>query len=409
MAMPMHSTRSDGNLLTRFVLAVLAFATTNYMRFAGLIGAVVFGAYVFISAASVVIQPDENWDMLPYIAMAGEGSFGGDAAAVHRFAYDAVKDGVSAADYQALTSGDPYREHMAKTPDDFVSMLGMYRVKVLYGVVLKTLFPIVSPVQAVKSISIGSTLAFGLFALLWLRHLKALALAPLVMAAMMLIGVGGAARAGTPDMLSAALMLGGMLAYVQRREIVSAQLLFLAFLARPDNVIFLCLFAFLIVMLNVKAHGALVAFVASFVAYFLISKWAGHPGWWPHLYFSTVFQQLNMNGFHPDFSIAIYLRTFAKALYLSIIGESWFGFALLTVGLWVMTHVAGFKLHSREGVAFAALALSLAAKFVVFPIHDTRVYLPALLPLLLLLMPALLDFGRTTIDNAKQKPAHPSA
>ncbi len=409
MAMPVHSTRSDGNLLTRFVLAALAFVITHYVRFAALIGAVVFGAYVLISAASVVIQPDENWDMLPYIAMAGEGSFGGDAVAVHRFAYDAVRTGVSAADYQVLTTGDPYREHMAKTPDDFVSMLGMYRVKVLYGVVLKTLFPILSPVQAVKAISIVSTLAFGFFALLWLRHLKALALAPLMMAVMMLIGVGGAARAGTPDMLSAALMLGGMLAYVQKRELISAALLFLAFLARPDNIIFLCLFALLIVIFKVKARGALAAFAASFVAYFVISKWAGHPGWWPHLYFSTVFQQLNMTGFHPDFSIAIYLRTFAKAVYLSIIGESWFGFALLTVGLSLMMHVAGFTLQLREGVAFAALALSLAAKFVVFPIHDTRVYLPALLPLLMLLMPALLDFGRTTIDKTKQKSAHPPA
>lgn len=403
MAMPVYSTRTDGNLLTRFVLAALAFVITYYVRFAALIGAVLFVAYVVISAASVVIQPDENWDMLPYIAMAGESSFGGDAVAVHRFAYDAVKDGVSAGDYQALTTGDPYREHMAKTPDDFVSMLGMYRVKVLYGVVLKTLFPILSPVQAVKAISIGSTLAFGLFALLWLRHLKALALAPMVMAAMMLIGVGGAARAGTPDMLSAALMLGGMLAYVQKREVTTASLLFLAFLARPDNVIFLCLFALFVVLFNIKARGVLAAFVAAFVAYFVISKWAGHPGWWPHLYFSTVFQQLNMNGFHPDFSIAIYMRTFAKALYLSVIGESWFGFALLSVGLWLVTYVASFRLQLRDGVAFAALALSLAAKFVVFPIHDTRVYLPALLPLLMVLMSALLAFGQAASAKTTQK------
>jgi hypothetical protein len=405
MAMPVHSTQSEGNVLTRFVLAVLAFVVSGYVRFAGHIGALILGAYVLISAASVVIQPDENWDMLPYVAMAGESSFGGDAVAVHQFAYDAVKDGVSAADYLALTTGDTYREHMSKSPEDFVSMLGMYRVKILYGIALKALFPILSPVQAVKAISIGSMLAFGLFALLWLRQLRALALGPLVMAAMMLIGVGGAARAGTPDMLSAALMLGGMLAFVQKREMVSAVLLFLAFLARTDNIIFLCLFALLIVVFQVKARGALVAFVASFVAYFLISKWAGHPGWWPHLYFSTVSQELNMNGFDPDFSIAVYARTFAKALFLSLIGESWCGFTILTVGLWLTTHVCGFKLQMREGVAFAALSLSLAAKFVVFPIHDTRVYLPALLPLLMLVMPALLAFGQAAIEKAKQNPA----
>ena len=75
------------------------------------------------------------------------------------------------------------------------------------------------------------------------------------------------------------------------------------------------------------------------------------------------------------------------------------------LGLWLMTHLAGFHFQLREGVAFAAIALSIFAKFVVFPIHDTRVYFPALIPLLLLVLPSLQAFGQAAFAHAKLQSA----
>ncbi len=391
--------RSSNNPVMNLAGVVLAFAVASYARFAAIIGALILSAYVVISAASVLIQPQANWDILPYIAVSGEAAHP-DAKSLHDFAYGAVRDGVSAANYDALTTGDDFRQHMAAAPEDFVSLLGMYRVKVLYGKVLGALSHVMSPVDAVHAVSIASTLAFGLFTLLWLSALRAMALAPFVVAVMIMTGFGDAARVGTPDMLCAALFLGGMYAYVRKYEALTAALLFLAFLARPDNIIFATLFALCLVAARQRSIGVMAAFVASFVSYFAVSHYAGHPGWWPHLYFSTIHQQLNMTGFHPDFSAAAYLTAFAKSAYLSLEFNSWVGVALLALGLWFVTHHAGFKMAKREGIAFLALSLSLAAKFVVFPIHDTRVYFPALIPLFLILVPVLQAYARAAAANA---------
>ncbi len=402
MTLLAHSPQTDGNMLARFVTSVLALATQTYARHCAAIGAIVLCAYMLLTAASVVVQPEANWDMLPYIAVAGENAHA-DPAALHAFAYGVVKEGVNASNYRELTTSDAFRLHMSETPDDFVSLLGMYRVKILYTKILESLFPIVSPVTAIYAVSVFSTLAFGAATLLWLRYLKALMLAPFLVGILIMGEFGDAARVGTPDMLCAALLLAGMYAHVRKFEAGSALLLFLAFLARPDNIVFVCLFALLVVTFKLRAPGALIAFAASLVSYFLISNWAGHPGWWPHLYFSTVFQQLNMNGFHPDFSFAIYAKSFAKAAYYSIAFNSWLGVVCLMLGLWLVTHQAGFKVRIREGIAFAALSLSIAAKFMVFPIHDTRVYLPALIPMLLLLLPSVQAFGQAAFAHAKQQ------
>jgi hypothetical protein len=393
-------THMQANKIARLLHDVVVFATATYARFAGAIGSFLICAYVLITAASVLIEPEANWDMLPYIAIAAEGTHPG-AAALHGYAYGAVKQGVTTPSFEALTKGDVFRQHMSDMPDDFVSLLGMYRVKILYVKALGALLPFMAPVSAIHAISVFSTLAFGLFALLWLRSLQALALAPFAAAVMMMAGFGDAARVGTPDMLCAALFTGAMYAYVRKHEFSSAILFYLAFLARPDNVVFVCLFAVLIFIFKIRAPGVLLAFASSLISYFLISHWAGHPGWWPHLYFSTISQQFNMSGFQPSFSAALYFKAFAKAVYHSLEYNSWVGVVVLASGLWLMTHIAGFTLQMREGVAFAALGLSIAAKFVVFPIHDTRVYFAALIPLLLLVLPSLQAFGRAAFAGAQ--------
>ncbi|TIU19269.1 MAG: hypothetical protein E5W53_23015, partial [Mesorhizobium sp.] len=52
---------------------------------------------------------------------------------------------------------------------------------------------------------------------------------------------------------------------------------------------------------------------------------------------------------------------------------------------WYVASRAGFKLDRRAGILFAALVLGVLAKFIVFPIHDTRIYFPNLIPPFLLL------------------------
>lgn len=371
--------------LDRVVGVGLAWGEGTYARLAAPIGAAAFALYILVTAFTAWAMPDANWDMLPYLAIAEEGTYP-DAQALHDYAYNTVKAGVSAGDYKALTDdGGGFRSHMAENAADFHSLLGMYRIKFLYAEILSTMSSVMSPVEAMRLVSVISVLLFGAVVLLWLRSEQALGLAPVLGAVMIVADFGDAARASTPDLLGSALLLGGLYAYVRGREAATAILLFLGFMVRPDNIVFLAVFAVLLVAFRQKAWGALAGFAASFIAYFAISHWAHHPGWWPHLWFSSIEQHYNMDGFEPPFSVAAYLRAFATSLLRAVNMNSWVGVSVLALAGWYTAGRAGFRLDRRAGILFAALVLGALAKFTVFPIHDTRIYFPHLIPPFLLL------------------------
>ncbi|RWK06331.1 hypothetical protein [Mesorhizobium sp.] len=381
---------APANPLDRLTGAGLAWSGGVYARWAAPIAATAFSLYILLTAFTAWFMPDANWDMLPYLAIAEEGAFP-DPQALHDYAYSTVKAGVTAGDYKTLTDdGGGFRSHMTENAADFHSLLGMYRIKFLYAEILSSLSHVVSPVDAMRLVQVFSVLLFGAITLAWLRAEGALALAPVVGAFLIMADFGDAARASTPDLLCSALFLGGLFAYVRGREAATAILLFLAFMARPDNIVFLAIFAVLLVAFRQKAWGALAGFAASFVAYFAISHWAQHPGWWPHLWFSSIEQHYNMDGFEPPFSAAAYLKAFAASVVRAINVNSWVGVSVLALAGWYGLDRAGFRLDRRAGILLAALVLGVLAKFTVFPIHDTRIYFPNLLPPFLLLAAPLM-------------------
>ena len=296
-----------------------------------------------------------------------------------------------AGDYLALTDdGGGYRTRMANDAAAFHSMLPMYRVKFLYAEILAGLSKAMPPVAAMSAVQVFSTLLFGAIVLLWLRSAGALALAPVAAAVLIVAEFAYLARSNAPDMLCSALLLGGLYAHTRQRQVASAILLFLAVLVRPDNVIFVGVFAVLLMAFRQWSPGVLAAAVGSFTAYFAISHWAGHPGWWPHLYFSSVQQQMNMDGFDPAFSVVLYAKAFGSAVVRSLVFNTWVGVAVLALAGWYVTDRAGFRLDRRAGILFAALVLAVLAKFTVFPIHDGRIYFANLIaPFLLLSGPVM--------------------
>ena len=90
----------NDNVLARFASTLLELASRTYVRFASLIGVLIFVGYMAVTIATSFLLPDANWDMLPYLAVAEEGKYP-DPQALHDFAYAAVKEGVSASDYAA--------------------------------------------------------------------------------------------------------------------------------------------------------------------------------------------------------------------------------------------------------------------------------------------------------------------
>ncbi|RWE95320.1 MAG: hypothetical protein EOS81_15735 [Mesorhizobium sp.] len=384
------------NPLERLTGAGLAWGEGAYAKWAASIGAIAFSLYILLTAATAWFMPDTNWDMLPYLAIAEEDAYP-DPQALHDYAYSTVKAGVSAGDYKTLTDdGGGFRRHMTESAADFHSLLGMYRIKFLYAEILSSLSHVVSPVEAMRLVQVFSVLLFGAITLAWLRAEGALALAPIVGAILIMADFGDAASASTPDLLCSALFLGGAFAYVRKREAATAVLLFLAFMARPDNIVFLAIFTVLLIAFRERGWGALAGFAASFIAYFAISHWAQHPGWWPHLWFSTIEQHYNMDGFEPPFSIAAYLKAFAASVVRAVTLNSWVGVSVLALAGWYGLDRAGFRLNRRAGILLAALVLGVLAKFTVFPIHDTRIYFPNLLPPFLLLAAPLMALWATS-------------
>jgi hypothetical protein len=394
-------------LLDRLAGAGLSWGENTYALFAAGIGAAMFSLYILLTAATAWFMPDANWDMIPYIAIAEEGAYP-DAQALHDYVYGAVKAGVSEGEYQSLVDdGGGYRSHMAENATEFHSMLGMYRVKFLYAEVLSTLSKVISPVEAMRAVQVFSVVLFGVIVLLWLRSEGALALAPVVGGVLIVAEFAYAARSSTPDLLCSALFMGGLLAYVRGRQVATALLLFLAFMVRPDNIVFLAIFAVLLIAFRQKSWGALAAFGASFVAYFAISHWAGHPGWWPHLWFSSIEQHYNMDGFDPPFSIAAYLKAFAASVVRAVEFNTWVGVAVAALAGWFAASRAGFKFDRRAGILFAALVLGVLAKFAVFPIHDGRIYFPNLIPPFLLLAgPIMALWGSATAHGQRLAALH---
>lgn len=373
------------SVLDRLGAAAIGVAGDAYARHAALLGAALFSLYMLLTAVTVVILPDANWDMLAYLAVAEEGTHP-DPQALHDFVYGTVKAAVSEGDWRALTDdGGGYRSHMAANAADFHSQLVMYRVKFVYAELLSAASKVMSPVAAMQAIQVFSVLLFGAVTLLWLARQRLMALAPLAAGILMALEFTAAARANSPDLLCAAVMLGALLAYVERREVLTAVLLTLAVAIRPDNVVFAGVLFVLVAAFRVRSIGVVAGFVASAVVYFAVSRWAGHPGWWPHLYFSSVEQQLNMDGFDPAFSVAAYAKAFVNAVVRAIGFNTWVGVAVLALGGWFISARAGFGLDKRAGVLFAAVVLAVLAKFAIFPIHDTRIYLPNLLPPFLLI------------------------
>jgi len=387
------------NIVERLTLPLFDGVVRIYAQNAAALGAAILAAYILATAAIALVRPDANWDMLAYIAVAEESSFS-DAEQLHAYAYDTVKAGVSAEEYRLLVDdGGGFRSHMAQNGKDFVSLLPMYRVKFFYAEVLSTLSSLMSPVTAMRAVSAVSVLLFGAGLLLWLRAAGGLALGPVFAGILMMTEFGATARASSPDLLCAAFMLGGLLAYVQKKEFWAAPLLFLAFLVRPDSIIPLTVLAVMLVVYRVKSPGVLVGFAASLAAYFAISAWAGHPGWWPHLYFSSIEQVRNMDGFDPAFSVLLYARAVVRTVVYMLWHNSWPGAVIVAVGLWLALQRAGISLERRTGVLFAATVLGLAAKFVAFPIHDTRIHFPTLMPLFLLLTPPALSMWERARDR----------
>lgn len=386
------STTSDiGMSGAKAVLAqrLIGWIVALIARNAVTVGAVLFIGFVGLACLASAKLPRANWDLLPYVAASAEARIP-DPVALHLYAYDSVRTAVDADGFDKIVNGDAYRRYQYDNPSAFVSMLPMYRVKALYVSLVSKLAPFTGgEIAAIRLISLLSTLATGLCVGLWLYRERAFAFSPLAIGALMISGYPEIGRLGSPDAMFMALLTFGLYALTQKREAVPALALFLAFLVRSDTIAFLGILAALFVMFRQMSLAAFVAFVAAVIAYSTLSHGAGHPGWWTHFWFSNVSQVLTMEGFHPDFSLSVYLRAVISGLVRSATEQAWPGLLVVLISAWAFLRTVLGRVDLRMEIIFLALVGGVIARFILFPLPDARVHGAYLTPLLLVLLPSI--------------------
>lgn len=238
-----------GNL--RPALAILASTTVSR------VAVLVYAGLVILAVAKHWQSPMANWDALPYTALAlrldgmGNDQLRTSALAEVRAAFPAR--------FENFVGGGPddeYRRIVATDDEALMAQLPFYAGKPLYVLGVFAL-------GKLEGNFATATAHLSALAFLLLSVLAAIARPRLVPAAAWLSGLGMAcafgafslsllASASSPDTLSAALFLGGVLLAGKQRIGLAALLLLLAQLARPDSVIPVLTFLVTLAVIDAK-------------------------------------------------------------------------------------------------------------------------------------------------------------
>ena len=358
-------------------------------------GALAMLLMIAVSAAYALVKPDYNWDMVAYVGAALENRYE-DPRALHVETWRLIDEAVTPEAQAALKFGDPYREAQWSNVDNFKSQLGMYRVKAGYIQALRLIEPVTGLVRGAMLLGLLSAVAFGLLTLWILWREKALQAGLVLAPVLLMAGFARMTSSVAPDMLLGLVSLGALYALFRGRDAIGCLLLVAATLVRPDGVIFAFAILIAAVLFGLRWAPVALAFVAAFALATVMSKLGGHPGWWAHFWFSTVETQNSMANFHPDFSLAAFVKGYARGLLSSLHASNWLPLlALVTAGWAWLSRRSPFGVRAHALVF--AMAIGALGKFASFPLPDDRFYFSFIAGMAILLAVA----GRPRFDAAR--------
>lgn len=365
-----------------------------WVRHGAALGVALMGG--FFAAVMVIgwLRPVHAWDMVAYLAAAWKGDFA-TPQALHHAVWEAVRLETTQDRFAMLAEGDAYRHRQFTDALAFYSQIGMYEVKWLYVQMIRWIAPVTGAMHAAYAINVAA--AAGLFAMLawWLKAVRMLNLAPLVVALLMVAGFPALAMAESPDLLNVTLVTSAIFLLDRNRMIAGSAAALLAVAVRPDSIVLVAgLVGAFWLWRQAGAAILAAAFLACVLVYLGIQSVSDHPGWWAHLWFSTYHMQENMDGFQPDFSAKVYAVAFAWNLVRSAFENTWLGLYLAGLAGWALLSSGGLGFTPRRTALIGAAMGAIALKFMIFPLHDGRTYMPMLLPALLLMLAETRDQAR---------------
>lgn len=386
----------NNNIAEGIFAPLLTWCDERLGRLSAWLGALLLAGFIALTAIFAITQPVVNWDMIAYLASAEMVEGDKDIQTVHSQVYAQIKDSVSPAEFDALATGDSYRLRQSTDAEAFGSMLVMYKVKYLYVEAIRAFKPILGGVKAMNVMSVVAGLVVGAVTIAWLWSAGALPLAPLFVGLFAFTGYAELARNGGPDIVQAAFFSLG--AYIYWRSpswisIIAAILLFLiSFAIRPELLIVLMGLVLALALFGGRAVVPIVATIAGFVLYPVLTGAADHPGWWTHFMFSLRTYSETLVGFDPEFNIIYYFTALARGITYSLLQQSWLLLTLLAVLMRYVLWRSDVAMDKTANLLFWGCLFGLGGKFIVFPIPDTRTYFTPLFVLYLSLAPALKDY-----------------
>lgn len=348
-------------------------------------GAAVLILYVAAACLLVLFSPKHVWDMIAYVAAVYEfdGTLGHD---LHVKAYALVQQNVSDTDFAVLTGGGPFRAAQYADPDAFITILGFYRVNLLYIDFAQFLTTWFDPLAALRWISVISAAAMGLVTLVWLGSNRCLTMAPLAIIALIVADFVDIASLATPDLFSSVFLVAGVLLFVSERNLSAAIALVLASLARPDHLVLVGVFAVMTILIRPVSYSVIAAFVAGIAGFLTLNGMSAHPGWWVHFWFNSVEYVHTLDGFDPAFSLLTYVQALAQSATTALIEQPWLGVLLALIFALALMLRKNFAFTRPEATALSAILIAIPIKFLIFPLHDTRFYFSYLIALALILI-----------------------
>jgi hypothetical protein len=204
---------------------------------------IAYATMVGIAARAASLDPDWNFDAVPYVAVAFSLSER-DPETVHRSVYDELRSAVPEAAFQALTAGSEYRKALYSSPGALATQRSLYVNKPAYVAAVAMLHGFgVNGFRATRVISVGALVALAFVVLSWLRSARS---GPLhVLAAGVLLvsrPLVELASLSTPDgACIVPLAVGAGLVVSSRRHALGIAIASVAIVFRPDAAIMVLL------------------------------------------------------------------------------------------------------------------------------------------------------------------------
>jgi hypothetical protein len=204
---------------------------------------IVFCSLLFLLTVAACYVPYYDWDLVAYVGSAISLQEH-DASAIQAKAYEALQRELPEDDYQDIASGSDFRRDVAHNPDHFHQQLRFYQIRPLYIWTTAGLHAIGIPyVATTRLISGAAFILIGVLLFLWTRrYTSEIHSAWTVLLLLCVPVIFTSARTGSPDAISALLVLAGTFEIVERKHLGSGTLLlFFSLFLRTDNVIFIFL------------------------------------------------------------------------------------------------------------------------------------------------------------------------